>query len=86
LTPTEKSNRDHLEEIFNSLEDFIANSSNNELIVSECEQVMDKKRINFQGRNKMIRSYILKKSMSIQEIRKNKIDKVLIYILLNIVI
>jgi len=84
--PTEKSNRDQLEEIFISLEDTIANSTNNELIVSECEQIMDKKRIRFQGRKKMIRSYILEKTLDIQEIRKNKVEKVLINLLLKIVI
>jgi len=67
------------------LEDFKANSSNNEIIVSECEKLMDKKRIRFQGRKQMIRSYILEKNLDIQGIRKNKIDKVLINLILKIV-
>jgi len=74
-----------LDEIFNSLEDFIAKSSNNELIVSECEQLMDKKRIRFQGRKQMIRSYILEKNLDIEGLRKNIIDKVLINLILKIV-
>ena len=80
--PAPRNNhREELDSIFRSLKDFIAISSDDE-IIKECEKAMDKKFIRFNERKKFINSFMKSKTLEIKIIRDNFKTKVILILFL----